>query len=104
VVGSTSLGAGDAAVKTRLESLGFTVTLKTASSAQTSDAYDHNLVVVSSTVTPSGTNQIATKFRDVEKPVVTWEKDIFDDMLMTGATSGTHFGTDSSETSPWTIP
>ena len=38
VVGNTTLGAGDSAVKTRLESMGFTVTVKNASGAQTSDA------------------------------------------------------------------
>lgn len=94
VVGNTTLGAGDSAVKTRLESLGFEVNVMSASAVTSGDAYGHNLVVVSSTVSPSSVN---TKFRDVEIPVMTWESSIFDDMKMTGTTSGTHFGTDTSE-------
>ena len=62
---------------------------------QSGDAENHNLVVVSSTVSPGSVN---TKFRDVEKPVLTWEREIFDDMKMTGTTPNTHFGTDTNET------
>ena len=95
VAGSTTLGAGDLAVKARLEALGFEVNVRSASSVQSGEAYDHNLVVVSSTVSPGSVN---TKFRDVEKPVLTWEREIFDDMKMTGTSSGTHHGTDTNET------
>jgi hypothetical protein len=61
VVGSATLNTGDSAAKTRLENLGFTVTVKaagTSTAVNTSDANGKALVVVSSTVTPAnvGTN------------------------------------------------
>lgn len=97
VVGNaTTLGVGDAAVKTRLEGLGFIVTAATPAAVTSDDAYSHHLVIISSTVTPG--SSINTKFRDVQVPVVTWESGIFGHMKLTGTTSGTHFGTDASET------
>jgi alpha-tubulin suppressor-like RCC1 family protein len=95
VVGSTSLSAGDTAVRNRLQALSFTLTIKSASSAQTSDADGMALVFVSSSASATSVN---TKFRDVAVPVVVAQKDIFDDMKMTGTTSGTHFGSTASQT------
>jgi Bacterial Ig domain/Beta-propeller repeat/Carboxypeptidase regulatory-like domain/IPT/TIG domain/Bacterial TSP3 repeat len=98
VVGSTTLNTGDSAVKTRLQNLGYTVTVKAAGSTsntaiKTSDADGKTLVVISSTVTPAN---VANKFRNVAVPVLDWEFDILDDMGMTGLTSGTDFGTTST--------
>lgn len=94
VVGSTTLNSGDAAVKTRLEALGYTVTVKTGSSATTADATGKALVLISSTVTPS---QVNTKFRAVTTPVLNWESDLFDDLGMTGSGSS-NLGTLNSQT------
>jgi hypothetical protein len=92
-VGSTNLNAGDNAVKTRLQNLGFTVTVKLAgtnnNAINTSDADGKALVVISSTVTPAN---VTNKFRFVPIPVLIWESDLLDDMGMTGLTSGTDFG------------
>ncbi len=97
VVGSTNLNAGDNAAKTRLQNLGFTVTVKQAgtnnNAINTSDADGKAVVVISSTVIPAN---VGNKFRYVSVPVVTWEFDILDDMGMTGLTSGTDFGTSST--------
>jgi hypothetical protein len=100
VVGSATLNTGDSAAKTRLENLGFTVTVKAAGSTtstavNTSDADGKALVVISSTVTPAN---VGTKFRNVAVPVVNWEFDLLDDLGMTGTISGTDYGTATSQT------
>jgi hypothetical protein len=95
-VGSSNLGNGDAAVKTRLEALGYTVTVQVANNGLlTSQADGKALVVISSTVNDGN---VTNKFRHVAVPVVAWEPLVFDDMGMTGTTSNTHFGTLASQT------
>ena len=99
VVGSTSLNTGDNAAKTRLQNLGFTVTVKAAGSNQnsaikTSDADGKTLVLISSTVTPAN---VTNKFRSVAVPVLLWEFDLLDDMGMTGLVSGADFGTAATQ-------
>src|SRR5262249_24951042 len=80
VVGSTTLTASDTAVKSRLEGLGYTVTVKSGSGSSTTDANSKNLITISSTVTPSDVN---TKYCDVTVPVIVYENALFDDMKMT---------------------
>ena len=95
---SATLGAGDAAIRTRLQNLGFTVTVIAASKATavtTAQADGKSLVLISSTVTPAN---VANKFRHVAVPVVVWEFDLLDDQGMTGAVSGTDFGTAATQT------
>jgi hypothetical protein len=98
VVGSTTLNTGDSAAQTRLQNLGYTVTVKAAGSNQNtaikaSDAAGKTLVVISSTVVPAN---VTNKLRDIPVPVINWEFDILDDMGMTGLVSGTDFGTSST--------
>ncbi|MGC4091477.1 MAG: M23 family metallopeptidase [Polyangiaceae bacterium] len=93
VAGSTSLNSADTALRNRLQLLGFSVTVKSASSAVTADATGKALVVISSTVSPTSVN---TKFRTVTVPVLTWESEIYDDMGMTPTASG-NFGTQGSQ-------
>jgi hypothetical protein len=96
VVGSTNLGAGDNAAKTRLQNLGFTVTAKVANNSLVStDADGKTVVVISSTVTATSVN---TKFRHAAVPVVNWEFDVFDDLAMTGAVANTDLGTTTAQT------
>jgi hypothetical protein len=93
VTSSTTLGAGDAAVRTRLQNLGFTVTVLAASKATAvtgAEADGKALVLISSTITATN---VAAKFRNSAVPVVTWEFDLLDDQGMTGTVSGTDFGT-----------
>ncbi len=94
VVGNLSLGAGDEAVKARLEGLGFSVVAKTAASSTGADALGKSLVVVSSTVT---SGDVANKFRTSSVPVVTWESALYDDFGMTGPTAATDFGTQGAQ-------
>jgi Subtilase family len=79
VVGSITLNAGDAAVQTRLEGLGYIVTLKIGTASLASDANSKDLVVITSTVSSADVN---TKFRNVTAPVIVWESSLFDDMGM----------------------
>jgi hypothetical protein len=100
VVGSATLNTGDNAVKTRLQNLGFTVTVKaagstTSTSIKNTDADGKALVLVSSTVTPAN---VGTKLKNIPVPVLNWEFDLADDFAMTNTVSGTDFGTAASQT------
>ncbi|HKQ53664.1 MAG TPA: LamG-like jellyroll fold domain-containing protein [Pyrinomonadaceae bacterium] len=86
---AVNLPASDGLIKARLENLGFTVTVKDAVSAVSSDATNKSLVYISETV--ASTN-VTTKFRDVAVPVILAESQLFDDMLMTGPTNETDYG------------
>lgn len=92
ITNSTTLGAGDAAVRTRLQNLGFTVTVLAASKATAvtgAEADGKALVLISSTITATN---VAAKFRNSAVPILTWEFDLLDDQGMTGTVSGTDFG------------
>jgi glucose/arabinose dehydrogenase len=89
------LSAGDGAVKARLEALGYVVTVR-SETATAGDAAGKELVLISSTVSAAA---VHSKFRDVAVPVVVWEASIFDDMGLTGPTSGADFGEQTSRTS-----
>ncbi len=95
VVGNTSLSTGDAAVKTRLESLGYTVTVKQDSAAVTGDATGKALVVISSTVVPAN---VGGKYTGVAVPVLTWESGILITMSMVGNDPALDFGTAATQT------
>jgi glucose/arabinose dehydrogenase/PKD repeat protein len=87
VKSADALGAGDAAVKARLESLGYLVTVA-SETVPASDAAGKSLVLISSTV---GSSALQTRFRDLAVPVVLWEGALYDDMGMTSA-SGSFYG------------
>lgn len=89
-------GSGDAAIQSRLTQMGYSVTAKAAASAASGDSTGKALVVISSTVASGDVN---TKFRDVTVPVLVWENAVYDDMKMTGVTSGTDYGTQANQTS-----
>jgi len=98
VVGSATLNTGDTAAQTRLQNLGYTVTVKPAgsnnnTSIKATDADGKTLVVISSTVVPAN---VVNKLRNITVPVINWEFDILDDMGMTGLVSGTDFGTSAT--------
>jgi len=88
VAGSSSLNTADSAVVDRLRwSMGYNVTVKTAQSVSTADAYDKDIIIVSSTV---ASGQVNTKFRNVAVPLMTWEPYLFDDLGMVSAASGNY--------------
>ena len=95
VVGNTALNSGDAAAKKRLETLGYSVTVKSAVAATSADANGKDLVVVSSTVT---SGDVGTKFTNTTVPVLTWENAILDDLGMTQTATGVDFGTSNNQT------
>lgn len=89
VVGNTSLGSGDKAVKDSLTSWGYEVQIKNHSTANANDANDVQMVIISSTV---NSGIMSGKFANVDVPVMLWEPYMYDDMFMTGGISQTHFG------------
>ena len=95
VVGNTTLNAIDTALRARLLNLGLTVTVKSHTAATTADATGKRIVIVSESVTPANVN---TKYRTVAVPVLMLEPQLFDDMGMTGTTSGTNFGSTTGQT------
>jgi thermitase len=95
VVYSTSLNSGDSAFKSRLESMGYTVTVKNQN-AIASDATGKDVVVISSSVDDE---IVMAKFRDVTIPVVTWEEYLFDNMRFNGGYEETdNYSTYETET------
>ena len=95
VVGSATLSPGDAALQARLQGLQAVVVVRPATAAQTADANGKALVVISDSVASADVN---TKFRDTTTPVLCLENALFDDMRMTGTTSGTDFGSTTLQT------
>lgn len=95
VVGNTTLGAGDKAVRDRLDAHGYIVDVVADATATSSSASGKALVFISATVTAANVN---TKFRTTTVPVVVCENAVLDDMGMTGATAGTHYGTATGQT------
>ena len=87
VVGNTTLNSGDAAIKNRLTTLGFDVTVRADAAVQSTEADGKDLVVVSATVTSSNVN---TKFKNKVTPVIICENALEDDMAMTSATTGNY--------------
>jgi hypothetical protein len=89
VVGSTTLGTGDSAVRDRLVAGGFVPVVRTGSAAATADATNKAVALISST---SNSGDVAAKFRTSATPVLVWEPLLFDDLGMT-STATTSMGT-----------
>jgi len=80
VAGSGTLGAADQAVADLLTAMDYTVTSIDDDVATAADATGKVLVVISATV---NANLVLAEFRTVAIPVLTWEKEIMDDMDLT---------------------
>jgi uncharacterized repeat protein (TIGR01451 family) len=94
VTGSTTLNSAETAVKTRLQNLGYVVTVKDAKSSVSGDATGRTVVVISSTAT---SNNLSTKFTNVTVPVVIWQPLSFADMGMV-PTGNSNRGTATGQT------
>lgn len=94
VAGSTTLNSAETAVKTRLQNLGYVVTVKDARSAVSTDATGRTVVVISSTST---SNNLGTKLTNVTVPVVIWQPLSFADLGMV-PTGNSNRGTTTSQT------
>ncbi len=89
VVGNSALNSGDKAVKDKLVSYGYHVTIKNQHEVHTSDADGKGLVIISST---NNSSTIGSKFTHVATPVLTWEAYLYDDLKMTGPTAEVDYG------------
>jgi hypothetical protein len=102
VVGdSVNLDPGDAAMKDRLEALGYAVTVKSASAAVSGDASGMRIVIQA----PSSSNAALCpgtpgncKFKNSATAVMTMSAAVFSDMNMTGSVDGTDRGNESNQT------
>ncbi len=94
VVGNTTLGAGDAAIKARLQALGYTPVVVSDLGADANEAVGMRLVVISSTV---AINNITGKFTRAAVPVVNCDPDTMGDLGMTGQFLNTDFGTSAGQ-------
>jgi hypothetical protein len=95
VVGNTTLSAGDTAIRNRLQSLGFAVTIKSGPAVVTEDGLPTDLIFVSSTV---ASGDVGGKFTYIPVPVITCEGWILDDMAMTNYVAGSDYGNTASQT------
>lgn len=95
VAGSRHLSLADAWICSRLEGLGLVVTVVDDNVVETADGVGRSLIVVSSTVS---SGKVASAFRDLAVPVVSWEAWLYDDLGMTGTVSGTDFGNRANQT------
>jgi hypothetical protein len=88
VVGRTPLGAGDARVKERLESLGYGVVAKPALQVVSSDASGKAMIAISSTSLAMDVTdvpgELTAKFRESAVPVLVWEPRLFYELGMIG--------------------
>jgi hypothetical protein len=87
--------AADQALVARLTTAGYSVLVRNQTETSALEALGKDLVIISDSVTSTNVN---TKFRDVMIPVINWEPSLFDDMMMTGATLGTHYGDLANQT------
>ena len=90
VVGNpATIGVGDARVIERLGLLGFSVVVLDDDGITAGAASGKVLVMISASVTPG---RIGTTFTGTPVPLITWEGGVFDDLGLTGSTSGVDFG------------
>lgn len=94
VVGNVTLNNGDAAVKNKLENMGYVVTVVSDAESSAALAEGKTMVLISSTVIASNVN---TKFTNANVPVITWESGLLDDLKLTGSAS-TEFGSAYNQT------
>ena len=96
VVGDPASLGTDSLVRSRLESLGYAVTVRDDAAATAADATGKSLVLVSSSVASAA---VSTKFRTVTVPVLIYKPYLYDDMLMTGLVAEVDYGTVSGVSS-----
>lgn len=93
---AATLNSGDNAVRNRLQTLGYVVTLKDDNGPlAASDATGKNVLLISATVDAA---LVGSAYLDVRVPVMIWDPDVYKNMKMTDVTSGTHFGAEATQT------
>ena len=101
VADPTSLQAGEDAMVTELEGLGYTVSVVDDGVVTAGSVTGSALVILSSTV---NANLIKDKLADVPEPVWVAKPYLLDDMRMTGTAAGTDYGTLLDDTVTITDP
>ena len=94
VVGSTTLVAGDTAIRNRLQTLGFTVTVRSGTAVTAADAAG-KVVVISESVTSADVN---TKLKNVAAPLVSFEPSLFDDLGFVDPSNAANYGAEAGQT------
>lgn len=94
IVGTSPIpsGTGDSAIKSRVESLGYSVVVKPGTgsgAATTGDAAGKALILISATAPSS----VGSTFASVAVPILTWSVDSFSGLGMTDSTPQVYFGT-----------
>lgn len=84
VAGSDKGNSSDVLLISRLQGLGYAVTLVDDDNTSTGQATGFNLVLISASADKS---KVTTKFRSVGVPVVVWDYELYDDMGLTNAGS-----------------
>lgn len=81
LAGARTLHPADAAIRARLEKLGFEVTSATTATLDPSAAADTTVLVISSSVSPQ---DVDARVRDLPVPILTWEVGLYPVLGMTG--------------------
>jgi hypothetical protein len=92
--GTSTTRPQEIAMVERLEYLGYKVIHMTDNAATTADAGGKVCVIISGSCNQTLVN---TNFRDVTVPVITMNRLLYDDMMLTGPTSGTDYGSNSEQ-------
>jgi hypothetical protein len=96
VAGTTTLNAADNALRTRIQNLGYTVTVMDDNVTTNSSANGNVLVVISNTIAAS---TVGTKFRDVTVPVIVLDGELFSNMRMVSNGSSNYGSTNLTNVS-----
>jgi len=88
VADANGLGAGDAALVSLLEHVGFEVAPVTSTEVDSVSTDGVALVLISST---AQSNAVGTRFSEVDVPVVCWDSYLYDDLGLTGPQSGVDY-------------
>lgn len=89
----------DQKIKSHLEARGYAVSL-IGQDQPVEAARDADLVVMSSTVSAK---RVAAGWRQLSKPLLTWENDLLDDLAMTGKRHDVDFGEAQKERYLWLV-
>ena len=95
VVGAVPVSSGDARAIDALEAAGQPVTVVRDSASTAASANGMDLVVISNTVNASS---VGNKFKLVATPVIAFKPAVYDNLGLTGLTSGTDFGSTANQT------
>ncbi|MDZ7372261.1 MAG: cellulase family glycosylhydrolase, partial [candidate division KSB1 bacterium] len=93
VVGEIPLRPGDVLIEERLGMLGFEVTPLKDADAKPESALPYDLVLISATCVPT---RLKATFRNVDRAVLIWESQLYDDMSMSGSRINLDYGRDEA--------